>query len=288
LRFLQSTVTTNMADQPAGGEDLFHVEIPPAAASAKDPSNIVFLHGLLSSHLEWALVTPHLASYRIFALDQNGHSGSRHVRPVTVPAMTDNVARFIQRHCPGGTAHVVGLSAGGFVTLDLARRHPSLVQSAFVSGAAPLTGTVAWMVRRPWVCWYVVSLFTRWMPAWLYRWLSARRGMKEHEEVRLAMQRNLTWETVREFYPSILDVHWKEVSQITEVPVLVVAGGLDDDAKASKKAVALMTEAGNKRAKAFVVPEGAHAWDLQFPELFAEAIKAWVEGQDPPAGLEPL
>lgn len=37
-----------------------------------------------------------------------------------------------------------------------------------------------------------------------------------------------------------------------------------------------------------VVRGAVHTWNLQKPELFAEAIKAWVEGRELPEGIEIL
>jgi hypothetical protein len=37
-----------------------------------------------------------------------------------------------------------------------------------------------------------------------------------------------------------------------------------------------------------VLREAAHAWDLQFPELFAQGVAAWVEGGKLPDEFERL
>jgi hypothetical protein len=40
--------------------------------------------------------------------------------------------------------------------------------------------------------------------------------------------------------------------------------------------------------KAYVVRKAVHGWDLQFPELFAEGIRAWVLDEDMPVEYEEL
>ncbi|KAH6856281.1 Alpha/Beta hydrolase protein [Chaetomium sp. MPI-CAGE-AT-0009] len=161
----------------------FHLSLNPT-----QPTTLLLLHGLLSTHLEYTHVLPHLSAYHLLLVDLPGHSHS--FSPSTPPlpenytlaSMADAVAPLIQAHAKHGRAHVVGLSMGGFVALELARRHPALCRSVWVTGAAPLGGLFAWMASRPrWVdgfMWLVESL-----PEGVYKWLAAWQGMREHGEM---------------------------------------------------------------------------------------------------------
>lgn len=265
--------------------ELFHTALNPSR-----PSTLLLLHGLLSCHLEWSLLLPSLSSYHLLLVDLPGHSASSHFPPpYTIPRMSDAVARLILAHAHHGVAHVVGLSMGGFVVLDLVRRYPGLCLSGFVTGAAPFEGAFAFMARRPWVV-YGFMWGMDLLPEWVYWWLAGGvTGGRRYEALRGEMRRNRRWEVVMGVYGSILEsVGWEEVRGVKGVRVLCVAGGRQDDVKATRRVGEVWREEGVVDSRAVVVRGAVHAWNLQMPELFAEGIKAWVEGRELPGEFEEL
>ncbi|KAK0719398.1 Alpha/Beta hydrolase protein [Lasiosphaeris hirsuta] len=264
----------------------FHLSLNPT-----QPTTILLLHGLLSSHLEWAHVTPLLASYHLLIPDLPGHSASSTLPARTIPAMATTMAAFIATHAHDGVAHVVGLSMGGFVALDLARRFPQRCRSAFATGAAPFAGAFAWMAARPRVVFALMGALER-VPDAVYWWVAGRSGMRRFEALRREMAGNRRWEVVSAVYASILsDVGWDEVAAIDAVRVLDVAAGRQDDVEAARRVGRVWRETGARErlgSRAVVVRGAVHAWDLQLPELFAEGIRAWVEGRDLPERFEDL
>jgi len=140
--------------------------------------------------------------------------------------------------------------------------------------------------------------------------------MLPHEELRAEMKRNAKWEVVRDVYSSILrDCDWELVRELGDlqvgignsfgdgedgeegqrgVRILVVAAGKQDDVEAAREMGRVWREddhlareerGGTRtrtrtKSKAAVVRGAVHAWNLQFPEVFAEGIKAWVEGRE--------
>ena len=72
------------------------------------------------------------------------HPRSRHIAPFTMENAANHVADIIGDHAHQGQAHVVRLSAGGFVAQHLARKHPELVLTLYVTGAMPFGGLRAW------------------------------------------------------------------------------------------------------------------------------------------------
>jgi len=60
---------------------------------------------------------------------------------------------------------------------------------------------------------------------------------------------------------------------------MLVAGGKQDDVETTK----LMCEIIKNKcpgSRAFVVTNAVHGWDLQFPSVFAEGVRAWVEASE--------
>ena len=64
---------------------------------------------------------------------------------------------------------------------------------------------------------------------------------------------------------------------IEQTRVMLIAGGKNDDVEATRLAGQIIKEKC-PGSRAFVVRDAVHGWDLQFPELFAHGVRAWVEG----------
>ncbi|KAM0430412.1 hypothetical protein ACHAPT_005758 [Fusarium lateritium] len=248
------------------------------------PTTIVLLHGLLNSHLEWSFVIPHLSDYHIIAPDLSGHSRSRDILPADIRSSADRVAALIRRHAKGGRAHVVGLSMGAFVTLRLGQRHPGLVLSAFVTAGHPMERQWAWVVGHPSVTYYMTLFLLELVPVWLYMRVATGKGMRRHEELLGEMRRNRRWEVIRTVDMGLMELGWDDVRGLP-MRTLSVAAGTVDDVEAVRRMGREMPVEGSLGA---VVRGAVHTWNLQRPELFAEGIKAWVEGRELPGDLEIL
>lgn len=104
--------------------------------NAKAP--LVLIHGLGSSTRDWQAQIDFFARERcVVALDLRGHGrSSAPPGPYSIPLFAGDVADLIRRLNPGagsgGGMHVVGLSMGGMVALQLALDAPALLRSLTV------------------------------------------------------------------------------------------------------------------------------------------------------------
>src|SRR6266446_1391407 len=110
---------------------------------------VLFLHGLGSSAADWApQLGPFGERYRLLLVDLPGHWRSALPRErLTIEAMAERVDALLdQLDTP--PAHVVGLSLGGSVGLELALRAPARVRSlTLVNAFARLGALVAFDAR---------------------------------------------------------------------------------------------------------------------------------------------
>lgn len=268
-------------------DELFFTSHNPSSSR----ETLILLHGLFSSHREWDHLIPHLSDrYHLLIPDLPHHSRSRHVKPFTLQHAALKVSQLIERHATGGKAHVVGLSIGGFTTLELIRRHPETVRTAFVTGAAPFTDWQVWFARKPSVIHWALRLV---MNGGIYRALAWQAGLKEHDELKDEMIANNDYELVRSGYDDA--AAWtlddgKEVAK-RDKRVLVAAGDQGDNQEGARDLGAVLRDGGQqdgRESRAYSVKGACHGWDLQFPELFATAIRAWIEGQPLPSEFTEL
>src|SRR5688572_13447478 len=99
---------------------------------------IVVLHGAYMNIPSMGAIIPKLAqTHRVYALELQGHGRTNDInRPITYPAMADDVAAFmdavgLQR------ADVFGYSMGAVTGLQLAIRHPAKVNK-LVAASSPM------------------------------------------------------------------------------------------------------------------------------------------------------
>ena len=280
----------NIATESFSAEAL----IPHLTYNESGFSSIVLLHGLTSSPLEYTNVVPYLTQpglesqggYHILAPYLPAHGLSSHISPFSIPRAAELVAELIRSKGKEGTAHVVGLSLGGFVAVYLAKTYPTLVSSLFETGIGDFVGRPlgSWLtVFAPYVL-FPVEVIQHHLPTVVYDWAVKKWGLQISDDLRAEMWTNSKFSTLKSAYRSI-----GKDGGLTPLPMraLAVAGGLQDSIKGTR-AFGRDFRKGNKLSRACVVRKAIHAWDLQFPELFAQGVRAWVEERELPPEFEIL
>lgn len=250
---------------------------------------IVFLHGLCNSNLEWAYVASQLPNYHLIIPDLPQHSRSKHIQPYSQQLAADKVASLISKYAHGQQAHVVGISNGGFATMELIRHHAHLVRTAFISGATVYQPVQEWASTHPktvsWMLWAMVgSGFYRAQTWWI--------EMKPHHALRNEIWGNNSISLFENAFGGIVKT-WssnlaEELAQ-KDVRILIAAGDQGDDVEGAGKFVGQIRAAakGEARNSIAVGSKGVgHGWNLQVPERFAKTIQAWIRKDRMPDGIE--
>lgn len=101
---------------------------------------VVFLHGLGGSRTSWGPQIEGLSEcFRCIAWDMPGYGASAPVRPLTLAAIADAVARLLDAAAVS-RAHLVGESFGGMHALHVALRHPDRVDRLVLANTSPAFG----------------------------------------------------------------------------------------------------------------------------------------------------
>ncbi|KAI0114619.1 alpha/beta-hydrolase [Hypoxylon sp. NC0597] len=281
-----SWATTSIADT-VNNEGLFFNSLNPLA-----PITVVMLHVLMSSHLEWAHCWPQLSEYHLLIPDLPQHSRSRHVGPFSFAFAADLIAEMIRDNAHDGRAHLVGLSTGGFIAMELIRRHPDLVLSAFISNAVPVNDLWKNLNSQPKLAYLGLSVLLHSPKSILYK-ATGWAPELQTEELLKEIKRN---NTSRLFEAGTRETGSWSREDMAEVGkkdkrIALVVGGKQDNVEGAREMGQLLRSLGSnegKQSRAFVVKDAIHAWNLQDPVLFARAVRAWIEKMPLPQPCEPL
>jgi 3-oxoadipate enol-lactonase len=109
---------------------------------------LLLLHGLGGSHDDWRMLVPELAAnYRVIVPDLRGFGTSERREPFTIQQHARDMLALLSALAIG-RAHVVGLSMGGAVAIELALRAAPAVSSLVLVNTAPGFSLTNWQRRR--------------------------------------------------------------------------------------------------------------------------------------------
>lgn len=112
---------------------------------------VLMLHSLMGHSGRFHAMVPALARYfRVVRMDMRGHGGSTvpdRTKPLTLERMTQDVRELLD-HLELDGAHVIGNSAGGYLSQTLAIESPERVTSLSLFGSTPglsRSGAAKWL-----------------------------------------------------------------------------------------------------------------------------------------------
>ena len=255
---------------------------------------ICFLHGGGISGWMWRPQVEALQdTYHCLIPDLPEHGLSAATRPFTIADSARLVAELIRERAHGGCAHVIGLSEGAQIAVQLLGSVPEVVDYAIISSALlhPLPG-----IGRlgPQAFALIFRLFAApFQHAEWYIRLNVRYGnaipeqyfpevCKDTRQVTAASFTHILLENQRFRIPAGLDQ--------VQVPTLIVAGQHEVALlRQSVRDLAAVLPAGQGYLVAFS-KRGAeeHSWNLQKPVLFNAVTRAWLTDSPLPPELLPL
>jgi pimeloyl-ACP methyl ester carboxylesterase len=257
---------------------------------------IVFLHGGGVGGWMWREVIRYLPEYRCLCPDQPEHGGSSHIAPFSMQLSATKVAELIQNQTSEGKAHIVGLSEGAQIAVQLLVTAPECVKRAFISSALlrPSPG-LGWASSKPLLSW-TYRLFMK--PFSNNNWwirLNMKYAAGIPNEYFSEFKNDFQHITEAEFVNlMIANQQFRLPDGLDQVmvPSLVIAG--HKEYPAMKQSVHdLVAVLGNSKGGFLNLGHHAslaeeHNWALINPELFARSVRAWIEDKPLPPEIEKL
>jgi pimeloyl-ACP methyl ester carboxylesterase len=113
------------------------------ASGVPGQPTIVLLHGVGNDGSMWADLMSSWPGYQCLAPDLPGHGRSRSILWRSRVESARLVAELIRQRATDGRAHVVGLSLGGSIALEMLANHHDVLDHVIVDGCAAIPSRLA-------------------------------------------------------------------------------------------------------------------------------------------------
>ncbi len=238
---------------------------------------ILFLHGVGASGLMWESHTRALPNYYCIAPDMPGHGKSVDVEWSTLEETTEYIYNLILS-LPQRKAHVVGLSLGGTVTLNLLNKHSDVIDHAIVDGAGaiPIKGVTAIKLGVSMISPFIHNSL-------VIKAVASGVGIQKEEMKNFFRDMKIVSPaSFRRAFCQANDMTLPENMDKVMTPTLFVAG--EREAKetnaSNRKLTALMPNAACR-----IAPGLGHGWLAQEQNLHIEMVRQWIEDKGIPSSL---
>ena len=243
-----------------------------------DGPPIVLLHGGLSDHREWRAQIDGLSDeFTVVAWDTPGAGGSSDPpESFRMPDYADALAAFIEV-LDLGSPHVLGLSWGSTLALELTRRRPDLPRTLVLTGAyAGWAGSLSpeEVARRLETSLRDLDALPReafvrtWVPS-----LFAEQTPTDVVERYVAIMAECHRDGVRAMLTAIAEADLRTVLPKISIPTLLLYG--ERDAR-SPLAVAEEMHEAIPGSTLVVLPDVGHMGNLEAPEPFNETVRSFL------------
>jgi 3-oxoadipate enol-lactonase len=252
----------------ANGERLFYV------AGGEGPP-VVLVHSLGSSVHMWRdLISDLCDAHKVVAFDCRGHGRSTNRGGFTVSAVADDLVA-VADELGLEPFHLAGISMGGLIAVTFCSRYPERVRSLVLADSYAHFGAGARdRINRTRQVLETVSML-EFGERYASETLMPGTPAEVHRELAETIGR-MSPEDYLETLESILTEDVNPLLGRVGVPTLVPVG--EEDRRAP---VALSEHLARSipRAELRVIPEAGHLSNLDQPEVFSVAVKAFLEAQ---------
>lgn len=244
---------------------------------------IIFLHGGGISGWMWDKQVEAFSDYHCIVPDLPEHGKSVEVKPFTMKGAAEMIIDIIQNQARNGKAHLVGISLGAQIIVQILSRAPEVVDHALISGtlvrSVPHTESFLKLLN------YLIKVYepvkdteffikanmrTYNMPKSLFNEFKESTRLINSDSLNRILKENMLFKM-----PDSLEK--------AEAQVLVMTG--EKDYKIIKESARdlLNVLPNSKGAMALKV---GHMWNIENPELFNNVLRAWITDKALPEGLD--
>jgi len=240
--------------------------------------SVLFLHSSNTAGWMWGEQLPAFTRHHLLVPDLPGFGENNDLEWCSLADTADRLATVIGQDAHDGRVHVVGLSLGASVAVELAARHPDRVVSMFLASAVLVPPSVTARVSSS----VMLALWNR--PGY-WRGTGRSYGLSG-EDLELfvttgaGIQRSTAQRIHREFLPGTDSA---TLAAIT-APTLCVAGAKDAVFIREKSLRHLLSAMPNARCA--LAPGMHHHWNVEDSTLFNRVALDWIRTRTLADGLK--
>ncbi len=248
----------------------------------ENPETIVFLHGGALAGWMWEKQLEAFNDYHCLVPDLPEHGKSSEVKPFTIEGAANQVLDLIRSQAHGGKAHVVGISLGAQIIVEMLSKSPELIGHVLISGT---------LVRRLPATDFLLKLLDYTIKAYtpikdtdflIKANIRSYNIPKEYFKPLKDATESISSESLnRILHENMLFKIPEGIEQVNN-PVLIIAGG---------KEYGIIKESARDLTKVlpnsqnFIAENMVHVWNLTASEFFNEVLRAWINDKKLPGGL---
>jgi pimeloyl-ACP methyl ester carboxylesterase len=228
----------------------------------------------------WTGLMAGLPAYHCLAPDLPGHGRSRAIAWKSRAESARLVAELIEERAAGGKAHLIGLSLGGSIALELLATRPDLLDHVIVDGCGGLRSPLAGPMK---IGVSVISPFLGFAPvaSLIGRAFGVTPG--DGLDAFVAQMQAVDARSFRRAFADANDMRLTPRLLTAPCPTLLVAG--ERELKHVRASNRLLSER-MPQAEARMMPRASHGWGpAQFPDIHLRMVEAWITGRPLPAEL---
>ena len=245
---------------------------------SKDDETIIFLHGNAMAGWIWEGQLKEFGDYHCIVPDLPEHGQSSNIKPFTINKSAEMISDIIRNNTCNGKAHLVGISLGAQIILQILSKNPELVDHAIISGT--LLQNISHTESLLKLLDYTVTIYEPvkntdfFLKANMRTYNMPKQFFDKFKESTLHIKNDSLNRILKE---NMIFERPDGLEKI-EVPVLVMTG--EKDYKIIKESAEdLLTSL--QISEGYIAPKVGHLWNLEDPKLFNWILRRWITNKRP-------
>jgi pimeloyl-ACP methyl ester carboxylesterase len=249
-------------------------------SGSKDNHPIVFVHGGGLGSSCYKLQFDHFNDYHCIAPDLPGHGERHEEQLISIEQCSQDVADVIKAITPKKKAHVVGVSFGAQVVVDLIARFPDAVDRVVINSCVLRNSVILQKLSS-----FLIPLVQKSGKEKAFKRYKKLKFPEDIFETMYRDTRRITKENYKNLFKAYFQYHIPQSIRDFKAPALIVLGTKElGIVKKSMRDLAGILPNNS----AFMAKGETHSFAFQNPELFNRTVRAWFEGTALPENLIPL
>jgi pimeloyl-ACP methyl ester carboxylesterase len=233
--------------------------------------SVLFLHSSNTAGWMWGEQLPAFGEHHILVPDLPGFGENNDIEWCSLADTADQLATIIGRDAPAGRVHMIGLSLGASVAIELAARHPDRVLSLFLASAVLVPPNAAARISSS----VMLALWNR--PGY-WRGTGRSYGLSgEDLELFITTGAGIERSTARRIYREFLPGTPRAKLAAVTAPTLCVAGTQDVAFVREESLRHLLSAMPDARSA--LAPGMHHHWNVEDAALFNRVALGWIRSR---------